>query len=379
MVSVRLMAPFTPFLVETMYLNMAKVLPAAQREASVHFTEIPTVNEALLDPTVERAVERMQGIIELARQARDRRTLPIKLGLPEIQVYHEDAQLLADLRSVEQYIRSELNVGRVVLQQETTDVVVLQAAAENRRLGVRLGKRKDEYARLIEALPSAQIKQLQATGAIEIKGERFTTEDIVVTRRFGGDQKRFEAAWSNDSGCLVVVDTLITDEARRARLVREVINRVQKLRKSAGLVLTDTVEAFYAWPDGAVTAAVDTARQALAAAIAHSGAEIRNMTRCSLLPAALQSAQATRIFQTTSDVDAVYLRLWLCRPALAFKSLRNADEELAAAYLASRDYAVTSAALRAKPTIDVTVNGHTVTFRLGETVFLSAHDAASHK
>jgi isoleucyl-tRNA synthetase len=375
MISVRCMAPFTPFLTEAMYLNMAKVLPAAQREASVHFTEIPAVNEALLDPAIERAVERMQGVIELARQARDRRLLPIKLPLTEIQVYHDDAQLLADLASVQPYICSELNIGRVVLQQQTTDVVLLQAGADNKRLGKRLGKRKEEFARLIEALTPAQIKQLQASGAVEIAGEKFTVDDVVVTRRFGGDEKRFEAAWSNDTGCLVVVDTLVTDEARRARLVREVVNRVQKLRKSAGLVVGDVVEAFYSWPEGATAAA--GAREALAAAIAHGGADIRATTRCSLLPAAQQSPHATRIYATHADVDGVQVRLVLCRPTLAFKPLANADEQTAADYLASLDYRVASARLREKSTLDASVNGKTHTFRLGESVFLSAFDASA--
>jgi hypothetical protein len=381
MISVRCMAPFTPFLVETMYLNMAKVLPEAQRERSVHFTDIPEVNAALLDPQIERAVGRMQGVIELARQARDRRTLPVKLPLPELVIYHDDAELLNDLRGVEFYLRTELNVARVGFEQESRGVVVLQAAPEGSRLGPRLGKRFNEFKPLFDALTHDQIASLQKTGAIELNGERFTTEDVVVTRRFGGDAKRYEATWSLSSGCLVVLDATVTEEARRARLVREVVNRVQKLRKSAGLVFTDVVEAFYTWPSGdeagkAAAAPNATTRASLAAALEFGAEDIRTVTRCALLPSAAQSPHAVRIQQVDADVDGVVLRIAVCWPALAFRDVAGNDAlSLAAEYFASRDYAVTSAALRQDGKLVATVNGQAVTLERNKHVFFNASEA----
>jgi isoleucyl-tRNA synthetase len=385
MISVRCMAPFTPFLVETMYLNMAKVLPEAQRERSVHFTDIPEVNAALLDPQIERAVGRMQGVIELARQARDRRTLPIKLPLPELVIYHDDAELLSDLRSVEFYIRTELNVVRVGFEQQSRGVVVLQAAPDGSRLGPRLGKRMGEFKPLLDALTHDQITSLQKTGAIELNGERFTTEDALVTRRFGGDTKRYEATWSLSSGCLVVLDTTVTEEARRARLVREVINRVQKLRKSAGLVVTDVVEAFYSWPSaevagGKAAAPNATSRTSLAAAIEFGAEDIRTVTRCTLLASTAQAPNAVRIHQVDAEVDGVALRIVVCWPALAFRNVAGNDAlALAAEYFASRDYALTSAALRQDGKLTATVNGQAVTLERNKHVFLNASEAAVNK
>jgi hypothetical protein len=205
-----------------------------------------------------------------------------------------------------------------------------------------------------------------------------------VSRRFDGDTTRYEATWSTVTGCLVVLDATVTEEARRARLVREVINRVQKLRKSAGLVVGDVVEAFYTLPaDAAATsgkapAPGATTRASLAAAIAFGADDIRTVTRCALLPGERQSSHAIRIHQVDVDVDGVALRINVCWPSLAFAvGAGDATLALAAEYFASRDYAVTSAALREHGKLVATVNGQAVTLVRDQHVFFNASDAVA--
>jgi len=86
--------------------------------ASVHYLLVPQPKESLIDHNIERSVCRMQAVIDLGRVLRDRKTIPVKYPLPEVVVVHKDAECLSDIRSLEHYIKDELNIRSLTL---TTD------------------------------------------------------------------------------------------------------------------------------------------------------------------------------------------------------------------------------------------------------------------
>ena len=134
----RVMAPFTPFLTESMYQNLRHLSSSAE-VASVHYLPLPEARRELIDTVIERSVSRMQAIIELGRIVRDRRTMPVKYPLPEVVVIHADPAVLAELEPLTGYVMDELNVRKVTRTGDKNRFgVQLRAEPNHRTLGARL-------------------------------------------------------------------------------------------------------------------------------------------------------------------------------------------------------------------------------------------------
>eukprot|EP00741_Cyanophora_paradoxa_P015733 tig00020904_g15189.t1 len=238
------MAPFTPFLAEAFYQNLKALLPAPQQQASVHFCEFPKPNEHLFNPRIEEAVSRMQTVIELGRGIRDRRKIPLKLPVKEVIVVHKDGQYLADIRTLEAYVQTELNVKGLRTVSDEGEFVRYSADAESKVLGPKLGKALGAVAKAIKALTHEQVKAFIESGSITLEGHALGAEDIKVVREFKsqGEMSHFEA--DGDGRVLVLIDCREDASLREEGTAREVVNRVQKLRKEAGLLPEDDIEVF---------------------------------------------------------------------------------------------------------------------------------------
>jgi isoleucyl-tRNA synthetase len=115
---VRVFAPFTPFLTETMYQRLRRFIKGFEDDAltaSVHYLMIPQPRTDLIDEAIERSVTRMQTVIELGRVVRDRKTMPVKYPLPELVLIHKDQQCLDDVKSLQDYVLDELNIKTLTL------------------------------------------------------------------------------------------------------------------------------------------------------------------------------------------------------------------------------------------------------------------------
>merc|ERR550539_778785 len=139
---VRVFAPFTPFLTEQMYQilkNLVKHEPNLKALDSVHYVMIPQPRQDLIDENIERAVSRMQAVIELGRVFRDRKTMPLKYPLPELVVIHTDQQYLDDVDSLKAYVLDELNIKCLTMSTQKADYnVKLRAEPDHKTLGARL-------------------------------------------------------------------------------------------------------------------------------------------------------------------------------------------------------------------------------------------------
>ena len=113
----RLMAPFTPFLTERMYLTLRQALPSDQQQDSVHYLMLPNVLEEAKSPIIERKMQRLQQVMELGRQAREKAHVTYRTPLPECLVVHRDQSFLDDIKDLTNYIESEsgLQVHKVTL------------------------------------------------------------------------------------------------------------------------------------------------------------------------------------------------------------------------------------------------------------------------
>lgn len=243
------LAPFTPFLSDTIYLKLLLHIPKdlqSEDPRSVHFLPYPDVRQELFDSEVERRVGRMQRVIELARVSRERRAIGLKTPLKTLVVIHHDAQYLVDVKSLETYITEELNIRDLVLSgDEAKYNVQYSVTADWPVLGKKL---KKDMARVKKALPglsSEQVQQYVRDKRIVVDGILLEDGDLVVRRGVGEDEASKKLETNTDSDVLTILDSEIHPELAQEGLAREVINRVQRLRKKAGLQPTDDVRMEY--------------------------------------------------------------------------------------------------------------------------------------
>lgn len=243
------LAPFTPFLTDSIYLRLLPHIPKAlqaEDPRSVHFLRFPDVRSELFDSEVERRVSRMQRVIELARVSRERRSIGLKTPLKTLVVLHHDSQYLDDIKSLENYITEELNVRDLVLSSDEAKYgVQYSVTADWPVLGKKL---KKDMARVKKALPTLSSEQCQGyvrDKEILVDGIKLEEGDLVVRRGVKEDDATKNLETNTDSDVLTLLDVAIYDGLAQEGLAREVINRVQKLRKKAGLQQTDDVRMEY--------------------------------------------------------------------------------------------------------------------------------------
>jgi isoleucyl-tRNA synthetase len=369
------LAPFTPFLTEYFYQHLRKLLPENEREDSVHYLEFPKVVEAALNPRIEEAVNRMQAVIQLGRAARDRRTLPLKFPLTKVTSINSNSQFQADIESLKTYIIEELNVKEVVLTNDESQILT-SAKPDLPTLGKRLKKDFAKVSKAIQALSHEQIKSFQESGKLEIEGHVITSEELLIVREFKGDAKKFEAAW--DSEALIVLDLEVDEEMRQEGIAREVINRIQRLRKKAGIHPSDPIEVFYE---------VD-AQDSLAKVIENQRSFIVRGVGVPFTPLSARPATSVKIMQETAEVlgskitlNISVLTVGFCDSAL--KQLVGAQDstfvEDLKFFFVTRDYNRLVAAFEHNNgKYQLTLNGVSLEVEWNKHIFRSVHDSQTH-
>ncbi|KAG7319032.1 hypothetical protein KOW79_017506, partial [Hemibagrus wyckioides] len=245
----RLMAPFTPFITELMYQNLCHLIdPASVEEkdtASIHYLMLPHVRESLIDKRIESAVSHMQSVIELGRVIRDRKTLPVKYPLREVVVIHQDPEALEDIQSLQKYILEELNVRQLTLSTDKDKYGIrLRAEPDHMVLGKRLKGAFKSVTAAIKELKSEQLEAFQKTGSIIVDGHELHEEDLRLMYTF--DQKSGTQYEAHSDGQLLVLLDITPDQSMVDEgVAREVINRIQKLRKKGHLVPSDEITVYY--------------------------------------------------------------------------------------------------------------------------------------
>ncbi len=244
------MAPFTPFLSEHLYQELAKLTGrGAPKPSSVHLCSYPDPEESLMQPRLELAVSRMQQVILLGRARREEVKVNLRRPLRRLTIVHRDAELLAELRTLEAFVRRELNVKEVHYDLAEDNYISLYARPNFPVLGKRLGKRMKDFAQMIRQLTRAQIDALQETGSITLDGEVFGPDEIQVLR----EAKAGTNAVSNRF-ISIDLDFTLDDELIAEGIAREAVNRIQRSRKEMNLNVADRIAVTYSGADPVVVA-----------------------------------------------------------------------------------------------------------------------------
>lgn len=243
------LAPFTPFLTDNIYLRLLPHIPRsiqAEDPRSVHFCPFPEVREELFDEGVERRVGRMQRIIELGRVSRERRTIGLKQPLKTFIVIHPDPTYLEDLKSLESVICEELNIHDLILSTDEEKYnVQYSVSADWPTLGKKLKKEAQRVKKALPGLTSDDVRRFVQTKSITVDSIELGEEDLIVKRGLKEDAASKTLETNTDDDVLTILDTAMDPELAREGIAREVVNRVQQLRKKANLVPTDDVKMEY--------------------------------------------------------------------------------------------------------------------------------------
>jgi isoleucyl-tRNA synthetase len=243
------LAPFTPFITDTIYLRLLPHIPQSLRgedSRSVHFLQFPDVKEELFDVEIERRVGRMQRVIELARVSRERRAIGLKTPLKTLVVIHPDPVYLEDIRSLEGYITEELNVRDLLLSSDEVNYnVQYSVSADWPVLGKKLKKDVQKVKKTLPGLTSEQVHQFVLKKSMTVDGILLEEGDLLVKRGLKDDDSSKNLETNTDDDVLTILDAALYPELADEGIAREIVNRVQRLRKKAGLQPTDDVKMEY--------------------------------------------------------------------------------------------------------------------------------------
>jgi isoleucyl-tRNA synthetase len=231
------MAPFTPFLAETIFQNLKSTKDAE----SVHLVDYPLPHREIIDENLEKSVALMNRVILIVRNIREKKNIKVKIPLKRLSIIHRDQNLLDMLKNLENYLREELNVREIQYLTREDDFVELTAKANGASLGKRLGKKFGAVAGQITKLKSAQIVELEQGKTWQLDGETIGKEDVLIYR----NAKKGHENVVSDAFITVEIDTTLDPDQIQEGLAREVVSRVQKLRKTADLKLDDRIHVEY--------------------------------------------------------------------------------------------------------------------------------------
>ena len=236
----KVMAPFAPFLSEHLYRELSAFSEDKADKESVHLCRFPEFDLDQKALGLEVAVDRMQQVVLLGRQKRESVKIGLRTPLSAITIIHRDESLLEDMKSLEGYVRDELNVREVRYSCDEGGYIDLAAKPNFSLLGKRLGKNMRDYQKKIGAMTFEEISSFQQSGEIRIEEEVFSLEEIEIFQK----PKEGTATISN-SFIAIELDCELTPELIRGGYAREVVNRIQRARKEQGFKVSDRVDVIY--------------------------------------------------------------------------------------------------------------------------------------
>ncbi|GHT19538.1 isoleucine--tRNA ligase [Bacteroidia bacterium] len=243
---------------------------------SVHLTDFPKVNTALIDKDLEERMQIAQDISSMVLALRRKVNIKVRQPLSSIMVPVLDAHQKAAIEAVQTLILGEVNVKEIKYVDSDAGILVKKIKVDFKKLGPRYGKIMKDVAAAIAALPQAQINQLEKDTCLEIPvaGEtvRITTEDVeILSEDIPG--------WlvANDGRLTVALDITLTEDLEQEGIARELVNRIQNIRKSNGYEITDRIRVEIQ-RDDRITAAVEAYKDYIAGQVLANSVILSNLT-----------------------------------------------------------------------------------------------------
>ena len=236
----KLGAPIAPFFMDRLYLDLIK---NTQKETfkSVHLAEFPKANPELIDKALEHKMAQAQLISSLVLSLRAKEKIKVRQPLQKIMIPVASSKQKEEILAISDLVKHEVNVKEIELLEDASDILVKQIKPNFKVLGPRFGKYMRFVAAAIQKLDANAIKEIEKQGSldIEINGKisTLTLDDVEITSQ---DIEGWLVA--NQGAMTVALDVTITAALKEEGIARELVNRIQNLRKDSGFEVTDTIE-----------------------------------------------------------------------------------------------------------------------------------------
>ena len=236
----KLSAPVAPFFMDRLYRDLNGVTGKDKAE-SVHLTDYPVSQASYIDKALESKMEKAQNISSLVLSLRKKEMIKVRQPLQKILIPTLSEAERAEILAVANLIKHEVNVKEIEFIDDASGILVKQIKPNFRTLGPKYGKQMKDIAAVINDFTQQDIQALERQGSKELtidgKALTLTLEDVEITSQ---DIEGWLVA-SSSTGLVVALDATITDELRAEGIARELVNRIQNLRKDTGLEVTDRI------------------------------------------------------------------------------------------------------------------------------------------
>lgn len=236
----KLGAPIAPFFMDKLYRDLTLATQSEEFD-SVHLAEFPKYVDNFVDKSLESKMQKAQTISSLVLSLRKKEMIKVRQPLQKVMIPVLDENQKAEIEAVSDLIKAEVNVKEIVLLDDASGILVKQIKPNFKALGPRFGKDMGLISKEIQGFTTEQINQLDKEGSLSIviagKDVFLSMEDVEITSQ---DIEGWLVA--NSNGITVALDITISEELKQEGIARELVNRIQNIRKDSGFEVTDKIK-----------------------------------------------------------------------------------------------------------------------------------------
>ena len=230
----KLCAPITPFITDDIYTKLTS-------EESIHLSDFPVYDKSKVNEKIEKRMDLVKDLISLGRNAREEAKIKVRQPISKAILDGKNKKLISDLTDL---IKEELNVKEVIFEDDLTKFMTLEIKPNYRVCGKLFGKDINEYAKSLLKLSQEDINALENNMSINIEfnGSNLEIKPDMVEVRVNS-KEGYDAAYLNDN--FIIIDTTLTDDLILEGIARELVSKVQNLRKEKDFDIADRIKLFY--------------------------------------------------------------------------------------------------------------------------------------
>lgn len=235
----KLMAPIAPFYADKLYLDLIAVT-GRDSVISVHLAEFPKADESVIDTELEARMKMAQDVTSMVLALRRKVNIKVRQPLECIMIPVVDEEQRAHIEAVKALIMNEVNVKEVKFVDNAAGVLVKRVKCDFKKLGPKFGKQMKAVAAAVAEVSQEDILRLERDGKLQLQlPDAEVTIDVEDVEIISEDIPGWLVA--NEGRLSVALEVTITEELRREGIARELVNRIQNVRKSSGFEITDKI------------------------------------------------------------------------------------------------------------------------------------------
>lgn len=238
-----LMAPIAPFYADKLYRDLTEVTTGEAQP--VHLAKFPEADKSLIDSALEERMKLAQTITSMVLALRRKVNIKVRQPLSSIMIPVNSAEQRAMLEAIRNLVLNEVNIKEMKIVDSSEGIFAKRVKPDFKKLGPKFGKQMKAVAAAVAAMSSSQIAELENSGAVnlDIDGQNATIElsDVeIISEDIPG--------WlvANEGSVTIAIDVTVTPELKMEGIARDIVNRIQNIRKSRGYEITDRINICFA-------------------------------------------------------------------------------------------------------------------------------------